>query len=436
MSLLLTNALLVELDPMKVEAGSLRIDGGVIADRGTNLAPRPGEVAIDCGGCVVMAGLVNGHTHLYSALAAGVPMPPEPMRNFHEILKFLWWRLDRGLDAESIHLSALVGALDAAHCGTTTLIDHHASPSLIDGSLDLMERGLRDVGLRGVFCYETTDRNGIQGRDEGIAENARYIARCKAASDGRFGALVGAHASFTCGNDTMEKLAALAASTSTGVHIHVAEDPVDQEFCTKDHDMSLVDRLAKYDMLNPKSIFAHCTHLGERAFDMLAEAGVHVGHNTRSNMNNSVGYTRLGWVKSPLLLGTDGIGANMFSEAQTAWFKACDAKAGLAPQDIVRMLANNARRASRALGVRLGELVPGGAADVVVTDYLPATPLNSGNFAAHFIFAMGSQHVRHVMVGGDWVLRDRAIQLGDEAKWRRAAVPAAKRLWEKMATLD
>jgi putative selenium metabolism protein SsnA len=436
MSILLSNALLVELDPAKVESGAIRIDGGLITERGPSLAARPGDVTVDCGGCIVMPGLVNGHTHLYSALAAGVPMPKEPMRNFHEILKFLWWRLDRALDAESIHLSALIGSLDAARCGTTTLIDHHASPSLIEGSLDLMERGLRDVGLRGVFCYETTDRNGKQGRNEGLSENARYIAKCKAAAHGEFAALVGAHASFTCGNGTMEKLADLAKTTSTGVHIHVAEDPVDQVFCDKDHKTTLVDRLDKYGMLGPDAIFAHCTHLDERSFARLAEAGVNVGHNTRSNMNNSVGYTKVGLIKSPILLGTDGIGANMFSEAQTAWFKACDAKAGFAPSDVTRMLGNNARRASRALGVRLGELNPGAAADIIVTDYLPATPLSSANIAGHFIFAMGSQHVRHVMARGHWVLRDRVIQLVDEAKSRRAAVPAAKRLWEKMATLD
>lgn len=436
MSILLSNALLVDLDPINVEPGALRIEGGLITARASRLDPRAGESEIDCAGCVVMPGLVNGHTHLYSALAAGMPMPKEPMRDFHEILKYMWWRLDRALDEESILLSAQVGALDAARCGTTTLIDHHASPSLIAGSLDLMERGIGDVGLRGVLCYETTDRNGMDGRDEGIEENRRYIASCSVERSGRFAGLIGAHASFTCGDETMEQLRDLAESFSTGIHIHVAEDPVDEEFCRRDHGMALIDRLEKHGCLRADSIFGHGTHLDDRAFARLAESGVHLAHNPRSNMNNAVGYTRIGSVKSPILLGTDGIGANMFSEAQTAWFKSRDGGAGISPSDVMGMLATNARRASQSLGVTLGRLSPGAAADVVVTDYLPATPLTGGNLPGHFIFAMGSQHVRHVLVDGRWVLRDRVIGLADEGSIRRASGPAARKLWEKMATLD
>lgn len=436
MALLLDNALLVDLDPATVEAGSLRIDGNRIVARGRELAAQPGETSVDCGGCVVMPGLVNGHTHLYSALAAGVPPPREPMPTFHDVLRFLWWRLDRALDAATIQWSSLVGALDAARCGTTTMIDHHASPSAIDGSLDAIESGLREVGLRGVLCYETTDRNGRPGRDAGLAENARYARRCKAAADHRFAAMAGAHASFTCDDETLDQLADQARRDGVGVHIHVAEDPVDERLCRLHHGMGLIDRLEAHGVLGPSAIFAHCTHLDAEAFLRLGAAGVHVAHNTRSNMNNAVGYTPLGLVKSPLLLGTDGIGANLFAEAQTAWFKACDARAGLAPDAIVAMLANNARLASRALGVRLGALVPGAAADIVVTDYAPATPLHATNVGGHLIFAMGSQHVRHVLCDGRWVLRDRAVQQCDEVRARNTAVAEARRLWERMAALD
>ena len=96
---------------------------------------QPGDEIVDCGGAVLMPGLVNGHTHLYSALAAGMPAPPRPPRNFHEILQFIWWRLDRAHTLESVEMSGQIGALAAVRCGTTTLIDHHASPNAIDGSL-------------------------------------------------------------------------------------------------------------------------------------------------------------------------------------------------------------------------------------------------------------------------------------------------------------
>jgi len=433
MGILLKNALLVDFDPPTVETGCLRIDAQRIVARGANVAAEPGDETVDCGGCVVLPGLVNGHTHLYSALATGMPMPARAPSNFHEVLKFIWWRLDRALDSDGVEHSARIGALDALRCGTTTLIDHHASPNAIGGSLDRVEAGLASVGVRGVLCYEVTDRNGMEGRDAGLEESRRYLKKCAARVDGKFAAMIGVHASFTCGDETMELLASLAREHRAGVHIHVAEDPLDESFCRRDHGKGLIDRLADFGLLRPESIFGHGTHLDDRAYGLMAEAGVHLAHNTRSNMNNAVGYTPVGKLGMPLLLGTDGIGANMFSELQTAWFKACDAKVGIAPARLMAMLATNARRASQALGVTLGKLHVGAAADVVVTNYLPATPMADGNSAAHLIFSMGSQHVRDVVADGRWAIRAGKFVAVDEAAFRRAAVPAARKLWDTMA---
>lgn len=94
MAVVLTNALLVDLDPPRVERGSLLIQGNRIAAFG-DVTLGHGDEMIDCGGTVVMPGMVNGHTHLYSALAVGMPAPPRQPKNFLEILQLVWWRLDR-----------------------------------------------------------------------------------------------------------------------------------------------------------------------------------------------------------------------------------------------------------------------------------------------------------------------------------------------------
>ncbi len=88
--------------------------------------------------------------------------------------KFIWWRLDRAHTLESVEVSGQIGALAALRCGTTTLIDHHASPNAIDGSLTALENGIAAVGCRGVLCYEVTDRNGRDEGRQGLAENERY----------------------------------------------------------------------------------------------------------------------------------------------------------------------------------------------------------------------------------------------------------------------
>ena len=186
------DALLVQLDPPRVERGNLRAADGEIVDVGANVAAAPGDEVVECDGAVLMPGLVNGHTHLYSALAAGMPAPPRQPRNFLEILQLIWWRLDRAHTLESVEVSGQIGALAALRCGTTTLIDHHASPNAIEGSLAALENGIAAVGCRAVLCYEITDRNGPTEGHEGLAENERYIQRCQERSNGMFAALVGA----------------------------------------------------------------------------------------------------------------------------------------------------------------------------------------------------------------------------------------------------
>ena len=171
--MLLKGATLVGLDPPHVELADLRIEGERIAERGRDL--RGGEEA-DLTGCLVLPGLVNAHTHLYSALARGMPWPSPAPRNFIEILEKVWWRLDHALDEDAVYHSAMAGAVEAALSGTTLLIDHHSSPSFIAGSLDTIRRAVEAVGLRSVLCYEVTDRNGTAGRDAGLAENARFLS--------------------------------------------------------------------------------------------------------------------------------------------------------------------------------------------------------------------------------------------------------------------
>lgn len=436
MAIVLDNALLVDLDPIQVEHGSVRIDGGRIVARGPAVSRDIADEVVDCGGAVVLPGLVNGHAHLYSALAAGMPPPPQPPANFVEILQFVWWRLDRALDAEAIELSARIGALDALHCGTTTLIDHHASPGCIAGSLDRIEQGLARAGLRGVLCYETTDRNGPAGRTAGLAENRRYLEKCRRRPDGRFAALVGAHALFTLEDDTLTELAALAAEWGSGVHVHVAEDPADEAECQATHQMFLIDRLAAHSLLQPEAVFAHGTHLDTEAAARCGAAGVTLAHCPRSNMNNGVGYTPVAAYRGPVMLGTDGLGSDLFAEARAAWWIAQHEHAGLTPGRVLGMLAAAARRASAALEITLGKLAVGAAGDVVITDYRPATPLTSDNLPGHFLFALGARHVASVLVEGRWVLRDRTIATCDEAQIRHDAAKVAGRLWERMANID
>ena len=430
------NATLVQLDPPSVESGNLRQENGVVTAVGAGAKPQAGDEVIECGGAVLMPGLVNGHTHLYSALAAGMPPPPRAPSNFHEILRFIWWRLDRAHTLESVAVSGQIGALAALRCGTTTLVDHHASPNAIEGSLAALESGITQVGCRGLLCYEVTDRNAPGESRLGLEENERYASACK--RDGRFAPLVGAHASFTMEEEALAGCVELANRLGLGVHIHVAEDPVDERLTRERFGCGLFERFQRHGLLEVAStIFAHGTHLSESDFARLNElkGTIELAHNPQSNMNNGVGYTPVARLQRPPLLGTDGIGADMWREVRTAQFKSHDA--GLPLRDSpLKMLGQSARFASRCLGVRLGVLEVGAAADLVLTNYRPATPLTSDNLAGHFLYAMGAEFVRDVMIAGHWCLKQGEVVSCDERALRANSVGVARGLHERMAQIN
>ncbi len=424
MSILLTNATLLDLGGPRVERADLRVKRGVIVDKARRLKPKAGEPVFDLSGHSVMPGMVCGHTHLYSALARGMPAPKKTPRNFYEILKHVWWKLDRALDEEAVYASALAGALDAVRAGTTTLIDHHASPNFIAGSLDVIKDAFLEIGLRGVFCYETTDRNGRAGARAGLEENRRWLTRNNGPM---FAGLVGAHASFTLSDRSLRACAELAREFDTGVHIHVAEDPVDQAKCRG----RLMDRLDRAGILGSRTILAHGTHLDRASIQKAKRAGCWFAHNTRSNMNNAVGYAPVHWMGRQVALGTDGIGADMFEEVKFAWFKARDGRNGLGIADVAGFLTGAHRLASQFLGVKLGSLEPGSAADLIVLDYPTPTPITAGNLYGHLIFGLSSQHVTDTMVNGQWLMRGRKVVGVDEAAVRERAARVAAKVWKR-----
>jgi len=431
-----TNATLVQLDPPMVQQGNLHVADGKIVAVG-DITPEQGDEIVDCGGAVLMPGLVNGHTHLYSALAAGMPAPPKSPTNFFEILKYVWWRLDLAHDVESIRTSGVVGALAALRCGTTTLIDHHASPNAIEGSLSDLEGGIAQVGCRGVLCYEATDRNHKNAALRGLDENERFVVLCKKRNNGRFAGMVGAHASFTLNEKSLAACVAFARELQVGIHIHVAEDGCDEAMTQAGYGQTLFDRFKKHGLLDhPDTIFAHGTHLSDTDIQAVNERDtITMAHNTHSNMNNAVGYAPVARFNKPPMLGTDGIGADMWREARTAQFKSHDGNIPLPFGRPLAMIAESARYASKALSVELGVLKPGAEADLVLTRYTPATPLSADNLAGHMIYAMGPEFVSDVMIGGDWKLKGGEVVSCDEAEVRAKSVEVSRALHERMGQI-
>jgi putative selenium metabolism protein SsnA len=429
--MLLKNGLVATLDPQHVERVNLRIEGDRIVERAATLAPAVGEEVVELHDALVLPGLVNAHTHLYSALARGMPGPAAPPRTFVEILERVWWRLDRALDEESVYLSGLVGAIEAARSGTTVLFDHHSSPSFIRGSLATLRRAVEQVGLRSVLCYETTDRNGLDDREAGIAENREFLAGGKTTLT--LG-MVGAHASLTLSDESLDRLSAAVKEANSSLHIHVAEGRADVEDCQRRCGVGVIERLQRHGLLGRRTILAHGVHLSEGELQEAQASGAWLVHNPRSNMNNAVGHARTEAFRRSAL-GTDGLDQDVLAEARAAYLKMRDTDRVDALPAVLAMIVGGHRLAAGVFGLPLGTLEKDAPADLVVLDYRPPTPLTSENLAGHVLFGLDRSHVRSTMVAGRFVLRDRRVTTVDEAAAFARARAAAAALWERMQAL-
>jgi putative selenium metabolism protein SsnA len=430
--LVLTDATVVtSLDPPAVRSGDVVIRDGRVAEVGGD-RPR-GADRIDCSGCLVIPGNVCAHHHLYSALARGMPYRLEPPATFVQILQRVWWRLDRALDEDSVWLSAWSGGADALLAGTTTIVDHHASPATIEGSLDLIAGALGQLGVRSVLCYEVTDRDGPERATAGIEENRRFLKGGFPLALG----MVGAHASFTLSDETLERCVELARDADAGIHVHVAEDAADERDSLERFGRRVVERLDRAGALTERSLLAHCVHVDEPEAGLIRHAGAWVAHNPRSNMNNRVGRAPVGDLGAKVALGTDGIDGDLFGESRTAFWRAREADPTIGPSWILERMAASARLAGAVFEEPLlGTLAPGAPADLVVLEYDPPTPFTAENLAGHWAFGLSAGNVRDVLVNGDMAVRDRRLVHASEPELRPRCREAAAALWRRMDDLE
>jgi len=445
--MLITNGTLITFGatPRVIPGGAVYYEFDTILEVGSTAeltARYPHAERLDAGGKIVMPGLICGHTHFYGAFARGMAIPGEAPANFPEILDRLWWKIDRALTLEDCTYSALVCLVDAIRHGTTTLIDHHASPNAIDGSLDAIAAAVIQAGVRASLCYEVTDRNGHAGALAGIAENTRFVRRLRSEPHPRLGASFGLHASLTLSDATLAACVAEAQSLDVGFHIHVAEDMADQRDSLKQYDLRVVERLEKRGVLGPKTIAVHCVHVDGYERETLRATGTHVTHQPRSNMNNAVGVadvTDFLHRGINVALGNDGFSNNMFTEMHVACLvhklNARDPRA--MPGNLVTQMAfaENSRLARLFWDKPLGALESGALADIILLDYHPFTPLTDGNYPWHLIFGMDGSQVTHTICGGQMLMRDRQLLTLDEATISARARELAREVWKRVAEM-
>lgn len=390
---------------------------------------------IDAKGMLLMPGFINAHMHFYSSFARGLGKA-NPSKNFGEVLENLWWRLDKKLTLEDSYYSTMVACVDAIKRGTTTLIDHHASPHAVTGSLKSVAGAILDAGLRGNLCYELSDRDGARISREGIEENIEFIRHCQENPNDHLRALFGLHASFTLEDDTLKSAVEEAKKYKAGFHVHCAEDISDQEITFKKTGKRVVRRLNDLGILGPQTILGHCIHLDDEELDLVAKSGSMVVHNPQSNMNNAVGVANVNKMLSKGILvglGTDAMTVNMLEELRSAlWINHLSNKnPSVGFMECTGLLTQSNAKIANRFWTGLGEIREGHKADIILMDYHAPTPFDENTFLGHLVFGFCNGVVDSTIVAGKVLMKHKHLMGIDEERVAHRSRELAQKLWER-----
>lgn len=420
------------------EDGAVYFKDGVIGEVGKteDLKKKyPEEEFVDVERRVIMPGMINAHTHIYSAFARGMAVS-KPTRNFIEILENQWWALDKKLTLKDSKYSAYQTMIESVRNGVTTIFDHHASPYHIEGSLFALAEAAKEVGIRGDYCYEVSDRDGVKIAEEGIKENVDFIKACEKDDSDMVKGHFGMHAAFTISDETMEKIKTAMEGVDAGYHVHTAEGIDDQYDSLKKYGKRVVERFQDWDILGPKTMCIHCCNISAREIQILADTNTLSVHNPESNMGNAVGVTPvLKMLEKGILLGlgTDAYTNDMFESMKVAKILQShhhsDPTVGFA-QALELQMKNNPVLASRFFNREIGVLKEGAYADIIVIDYVPNTPLNENTIGGHLLFGLSGRMVKDTIINGKYVMKDRKILTVDEEKIFAETRAMAPGIWQ------
>lgn len=436
------NGRLITRDPQQpfFENGAVVMDGKLIRETGEFMAMKekyPEAEVIDAKGGVIMPAFINVHEHIYSAMARGLSVNGYDPRGFLDILDGMWWTIDRHLTLEQTRQSAMATYIDCIKNGVTTVFDHHASYGAITGSLFAIEDAAKELGVRTCLCYEVSDRDGQEKMKAAVLENESFIRHALADDSDMIAGMFGLHAQFTLSDATLE-LCAQHKPDGVGYHIHVAEGIEDLHDSLRKYGKRIVNRLMDMDILGPKTLTAHCIYVNPQEMELLKATDTMVVHNPESNMGNACGCppTMEIFRKGILTgLGTDGYTHDMLESMKVAnvlhKHNSCNPNEAWA--EVPAMLfEGNARIAGRYFKTPVGVLKPGAAADVIVTDYDPLTPMDASNVNGHILFGMTGRHVVTTVCNGRVLMKDRELLVADEAKAMADCRQEARKLWRSI----
>ncbi len=392
---------------------------------------------IDCRERLIVPAYINAHHHFYSAFLRGLPPLPDPPRNQRQRLEHLVWPYERRLTREEVRIAVRVGLLEATIAGTTMIIDHHVSARCIDGILDVIAEEIEASGLRGILCYEITNRDGSAIARSGMRETERFLTQGRR-DQSRIAGMVGLHAMSTVDDETLAEAVAIARQSDAGLHLHLGEAPFDADLSVAHFGDRPLARLDRHKALDATCLCAHAIDVSAYEREMMAERNVTVVHNPRSNASNGLGPLDIEAFQQDGItvgLGGDGFTQDMRGELPLAALLQRQGKqspqALPPPAAIAVGMRGNAEIVGRIAGWKLGTIAPGFAADLVALAGEPTIPLNAENAAWHLAAGLPGYRVNDVYVAGRAVLREGQPVLLDGERIRAEARDATLKIWAR-----
>lgn len=404
-----------------IENGAVAVDGNRIAAVGssTELSARfPDAEIIDAEGGVIMPGLIDAHTHLYTSFMRGMPRKDELPETYYESLTNGKWRYDRTFGFFDSAYGALLGAVECIKNGVTTVFDHHASYGSVSGALLAASGMIAKAGIRASLAYDTGERCGYEACCEAIDENTGFIEYCSAVKDERLTAMFGLGEPFSLRDFDIDCCVKRNASKKP-FHVHFSEGPDDMIVSLHSFGESPAERLNRLGVLSGGSILAGCAGAGRRDLDAIAGKDVFAVCCPNSDMSRGLGpadYSGMFERGITVGLGTDGSGFDPLMSARAYILTRQDIPESLRIREAAKLLFENNRLiAERSFEKGIGTLKEGAPADVIIMDHDPFTPMNETNIDEHIIFGMSGRCVM-TMAAGKVLMRGGKLCsiLGDE----------------------
>ncbi|MFW9837083.1 MAG: amidohydrolase family protein [Candidatus Thorarchaeota archaeon] len=436
--LLIKNGMIVTGDKKGtvIPKGYIKVNGSRIAEISEGEPKFGADTVVDATGCVVIPGLITAHTHLYGILLRGASLNIKPPTDFAQVLQRVWWPVDEALTIEDAYASALSASADMLRNGSTFYADTYSGPNSIEGSLQEIARGTKEVGMRGIIAFEMTERNNPKEATRGFQEGVKFIKSC--GKEDLVSGMISLHASFTVGDEIVTKAVAQAKELNVPMTVHTSEGLVDLYHNLEATGERTVERLNRLGALGPKTVLAHCVHVDRNEIDLIAKRRASVAHNPMSNMLNAVGVSPVPAMLEKGItvgLGNDGWIYDPFENmrcALTVHRLSSGNPSAIGPEKIFRM-ATIEGAYCYGLENEVGSLEKRKLADIVILDTSRVpTPLTPTSVVGHLINTFGGRDVRDVIVNGEPVVKNKLLTKTDDAHVSDVSKKSAEGLWSKL----